>query len=283
MIEKTRDPDILADYALQIRRDSLRMVANAGSGHPGGAMGAAEIFAVLYGSVIEHNASKRPVDGPDHFVLSNGHICAGWYAALSLIGAMPRSELTTHRKLGSRLQGHPSKHKFPDAVETSSGPLGQGMSVASGIAMGKQMRGLPGRVFCLVGDGEIQEGLIWETALTAAHHRLQNLCVIVTDNNVQIDGPTSEVKNVRPVGSKFAAFGWNVEEVDGHDIPSLLSVFENTQQPNGKPTCVVAETTMAKGVSFMEHDPKWHGGCPTGDELATALAELGTASRTEDF
>jgi transketolase len=283
MMTKTRDVATLERIALQIRRDSIRMVKQAGSGHPGGAMGAADIFAVLYGSVLNNTSTTRAVDGPDRFVLSNGHICAGWYSALTLAGFFPREELKTHRKMGARLQGHPSRHKFPEVVETSTGPLGQGLSVASGIALGKRMRGEVGNVYCLTGDGELQEGMVWETALTAAHKGLANLCLIVADNGVQIDGPTSEVKKVRSVGDKFSAFGWHVLEIDGHDVTSLLTAFDAAKAETGRPTCIVATTTMAKGVGFMEDDPKWHGACPTDDEYERALTELGRAGDLGDF
>ena len=279
----TRQTKRLNAFAQQIRRDSIRMVRAAGSGHPGGAMGAAEILAVLYGAVLKQDSPKEPTRGPDRFVLSNGHICAGWYAALSLAGLMPREELSTHRRLGSRLQGHPSRHMFPQAVETSSGPLGQGVSVATGIALGKKLRKEPGRVFCLAGDGELQEGIVWESALTAAHYKLENLVLIVNDNNVQIDGPTSEVKMVRPVDEKFRSFGWDAVTVDGHDVEALLRAVDGGGAGRGQPRCVVAETVMAKGVSFMEHDPKWHGACPSDEEAERALNELGLAEELEDF
>lgn len=246
-------------------------------------MGAAEILAVLYGEVLMQESPEEPTKGPDRFVLSNGHICAGWYAALTLAGQMPREELRTHRRLGSRLQGHPSRHMFPQAVETSSGPLGQGVSVATGIALGKKLRKEPGRVFCLAGDGELQEGIVWESALTAAHYKLDNLVLIVSDNNVQIDGPTSEVKNVRPVDEKFRSFGWDAVVVDGHDIAALLEVLNGDNSAVGQPRCVVADTVMAKGVSFMEHDPKWHGACPSDEEMERALSEIGLAEELEDF
>jgi transketolase len=246
-------------------------------------MGAAEIFAVLYGALLNQSAKGDPAAGPDRFVLSNGHICAGWYAALSLSGQIPREELRTHRRLGSRLQGHPSRHMFPQAVETSSGPLGQGMSVATGIALGKKLREEPGRVFCLAGDGELQEGIVWESALTAAHYKLDNLVLIVNDNDVQIDGHTSEVKNVRPIDNKFRSFGWNAIAVDGHEIETLRAALDADAGAPGQPRCVVAQTVMAKGVSFMEHDPKWHGACPSQEEAERALNELGPAEELEDF
>ena len=284
MIMKERiEDERLQGLARQIRRDSIRMTARAGSGHPGGAMGAAEIFAVLYGSVLRFNSRSNAALGPDRFILSNGHICAGWYSALSLTGFISREELKTHRKMGSRLQGHPSKHRFPEVVETSTGPLGQGFSVASGIAMGKRMRGEPGAVYCLTGDGEMQEGLIWETVMSAAHHRLSSLILIISDNDIQIDGRTSRVKKVRPLNRKFEAFDWQVFNVDGHDIAALRDAFERAAEDSKGPSCIIAETIMAKGVSFMEGDPKWHGSCPSKQETVNALDELGKVDFLEDF
>ncbi len=277
------DSSAINEMARQIRRDCIRMVVTAGSGHPGGAMGAAELFAVLYGVVLHHRSKTDTTAGPDRFVLSNGHICAGWYSALSLTGHLPREELGTHRKLGARLQGHPSRHMFPSVVETSSGPLGQGFSVAAGIALGKKLRRDEGTVFCIVGDGELQEGLVWETALSAAHRKLDNLVLIISDNDVQIDGPTSEIKRVRPVAPKFESFDWHVLTVDGHDVPALIDAFDRARTVREKPVCIVADTVMAKGVPFMEHDPKWHGTCPTPEMAERALEELGPADGWEDF
>lgn len=281
-MDRNAAPEKVRAMARQIRRDSFRMISNAGSGHIGGALGAADILAVLYGTTMEINSRKIATVGPDRFVLSNGHICAGWYSALSLAGFIPREELRTHRKLGSRLQGHPSRHMFPEVVETSTGPLGQGFSVASGIALGKKLRGEPGIVYCITGDGEMQEGLVWETIMGAAHHKLQNLTLIISDNDAQIDGPTSIVKNVRPLDSKLKSFGWDVKNVDGHDVTALTRSFVREQESD-RPLCVVAETIMAKGVSFMEGDSKWHGECPSEEQTERALKELGVADGWEDF
>jgi transketolase len=282
-MNRNAEPKRLQALATQIRRDSFRMISGAGSGHIGGTIGAAEIFAVLYGAIMNIESSSDVKNGPDRFVLSNGHLCAGWYSALSLAGFLPRVELGTHRKLGSRLQGHPSKQKLPELVETSTGPLGQGFSVASGIALGKKLRGDPGTVYCIVGDGEVQEGVVWETVMTAAHHRLQNLTLIINDNDAQIDGPTSVVKNVRPLDSKMKAFGWRVINVDGHDIPELIQALEPEKEESGRPLCVIARTIMAKGVSFMEGHYKWHGECPSDEQTELALKELGIADGWEDF
>lgn len=282
-MNRNADLKMLQAFARQIRRDSFRMISNAGSGHIGGAIGAAEIFAVLYGATMDFNSHSDATIGPDRFVLSNGHICAGWYSALSLVGFIPREELHTHRKLGSRLQGHPSRHMFPEVVETSTGPLGQGFSVASGIALGKKLREEPGVVYCITGDGEMQEGLVWETIMGAAHHKLQNLTLIISDNDAQIDGPTSVVKNVRPLDSKLMSFGWRVINTDGHDIPALIQSFNAEKKESGRPLCVVARTIMAKGVSFMEGDTKWHGECPSEEQTERALKELGITDGWEDY
>jgi transketolase len=284
-----RKPDLSA-FARQIRRDVIRMVVAAGSGHIGGAMSAAEIFAVLYGLpflrglIPDGEAGDASDPHRDRFVLSNGHICAAWYSALSLCGLLERSELNTHRIFGSRLQGHPSRHMLKEHVETSSGPLGQGFSVATGIALGKKRRGQGGNVFCLLGDGELQEGIVWESALTASHHGLDNLVAIVIDNDVQIDGRTRDVKNVRPIDAKFSAFGWRTQTVDdGHDLGALAAALTTARERHGQPTCIVANTVMAKGVQFMEGDPAWHGTAPTEDQAIRALNEIGHAELLEDF
>ena len=317
----TMDAATLRQLALQLRRDSLRMVYSAGSGHPGGAMGAAEVLAVLYGAVMRHapvptevvaqlnralgheaagadptatstaatsgipaSAPQKPVAvNRDRFILSNGHICAVWYAALSHFGYLSRAELTTHRKLDSRLQGHPSRRKWPEVVETSTGPLGQGLSVANGIALGQRLSGDSGRVFCIMGDGELQEGQVWEAAMTAAHRKLSTIRLIVLFNDVQIDGPVSAVKAVAPIAEKFRAFGWNAIDVDGHDVEALIAAFAAADECADKPSVLVARTVMAKGVAFMEHDPHWHGGCPSAKQLETALAELGSAEGFSDY
>jgi transketolase len=273
----------LKALALQIRRDVLRMVARAGSGHPGGALGAADILAVLYGHVMDHDPDRLKDPARDRFVLSNGHVCAAYYAALARSGYFPIEELATLRRLGSRLQGHPARVHLPDIVETSSGPLGQGLSVANGIALARRLDGRSGRVFCLVGDGEMQEGLVWEALLSAAQNRLGTLMLIVSDNGLQIDGEVIRIKTLAPIAKKLAAFNWAVSEVDGHDIPALVKALDFAPAPSGSPRAVVATTVMSRGVPFMENDATWHGNCPTAEQTAKALRILGSAEGFEDF
>ena len=265
------------------------MIALAGSGHIGGALGAAEIFAVLYRDILRLD-SERAVSidvNHDRFILSNGHICAAWYAVLARTGYLPLAELATHRRLGSRLQGHPSRAKWPEAVEYSSGPLGQGLSVANGLAMALRMRGGTGRVFCLVGDGEMEEGQIWEAIHSAGHHNLGNVVLLVAWNDVQIDGFVHNVKGLDPLKPKLEAFGWRVMEVDGHDTESLRSTLtsERGEVTNGygMPRAIIAKTVLGKGVSFMENRPAWHGSPVTRKQAMAALAEIGSCDGFDDF
>ena len=277
------DEEQMSDLARQIRRDVVSMISTAGSGHPGGALGAAELFAVLYGYDMNHAPDDSANPDRDRFVLSNGHICAAWYSVLARLGYLNPVELGTLRRLGSRLQGHPSRAKWPEVVESSSGPLGQGPSFANGLALSNRLSGSPGRVYCLVGDGELQEGIVWEAAQSAAHRKLSNLTLIVSHNDIQIDGPVREVKNVQPLAAKFEAFGWLPLEIDGHDIPAISHAFETGRQEHSLPTVVIANTVLGRGVSFMENLAKWHGTCPSADEAKAALDEIGTASGYTDY
>lgn len=281
------DLEYLKNMAAQIRRDVVRMIAGAGSGHPGGALGAAEIFALLYGGVMRVDPRNLKDPHRDRFVLSNGHICAAFYSALSLTGFLPREELNTFRRINSRLQGHPARVKLPDLVETSSGPLGQGFSVANGIALALKLDRSMSRVFCLVGDGEMQEGQVWEAVMTAVQHRLGNLTLIVSYNGLQIDGEVQKVKNLMPLQAKFESFGWECVETDGHNVASLLLAL--TGQSGGhpvnldKPRAVIAHTVMGKGVPFMENKAIWHGSCPTQAQAEDALLAIGKAKGFEDY
>ncbi|HYM68307.1 MAG TPA: transketolase [bacterium] len=259
--------------AAQIRRDVIVQTVVAASGHPGGALGAAEILATLYFRELRHDPAAPDWPDRDRFVLSNGHLCAGLYSALARTGYFPPAELLTFRRIGSRLQGHPSHVDLP-GVETSGGPLGQGLSVANGIALGVRLKRMPARVYCLVGDGELQEGQIWEAAMTAAHYRLDHVCLIVNDNGLQIDGATSLVKRVDPIAPRFQAFGWRVQEIDGHDLDAIAGAFERFHETRGLPTAIIAKTVMGRGVSFMEGDAKWHGTAPSEDQAVRALREL---------
>jgi len=263
----------LARAAGQIRRDVIIQTAVAASGHPGGALGVAELLAALYFRVLRHDPAAPDWPARDRFVLSNGHLCAGLYSALARTGYFPPEELLTFRRLGSRLQGHPSRVDLP-GIETSGGPLGQGLSVANGMAFGLRLGRSPARVYCLVGDGELQEGQIWEAAMTAAHYGLDHVCMIVNDNGLQIDGRTSVVKRVDPIAPRLRAFGWHVEEIDGHDLDAIERACGRFHRTTERPTAIVAITVMGKGVSFMEGDAKWHGTPPSRDEAVRALREL---------
>ncbi|GAB4221573.1 MAG: transketolase [Spirochaetales bacterium] len=280
------DMDRIKDMAIQIRRDVIRMITGVGSGHPGGALGAAEIFALLYGGVLRVDPQNLKDPHRDRFVLSNGHICAAFYSALSLSGFLPREELSTFRRLNSRLQGHPARVKLPDLVETSSGPLGQGFSVANGIALALKLDASRGRVYCLVGDGEMQEGQVWEAIMTAAQHRLENLTLIVSYNGLQIDGEVQKVKNLMPLTRKFESFGWDCVEIDGHELGALYRVLMDPLKGTTgieKPRAVLAHTVMGKGVPFMENKAVWHGSCPTPEQAEEALQAIGKAKRFEDY
>jgi transketolase len=277
------DLERIREMARQIRRDTLRMVSAAGAGHPGGAMGAAEVFAALYCGALNVDPRRPDDPGRDRLVLSNGHICAGWYSALSLAGFLPREELATFRRLGSRLQGHPARRHLPELVETSSGPLGQGFSVANGIAFALRLSERPARVVCLVGDGEMQEGIVWESLMTAAQHRLDALTLVVLHNNAQIDGEVSRIKEVEPLCARLASFGWEARETDGHDPAAVAAALDAARPGRGKPQAIVARTVMARGVSFMEGAPEWHGSCPSREQCARALQEIGTSSIFADY
>jgi transketolase len=266
--------DIALDRAAaQIRRDVIiQCVANA-SGHPGGALGAAEVIAALYFRVLRHDPAHPDWPARDRFVLSNGHICAALYSAMARTGYFPPDELLTFRRIDSRLQGHPSRVDLP-GLETSAGPLGQGLSVANGMALALRVRGLAGRVYCLVGDGELQEGQIWEAVMTAAQYRLDRVCLIVMDNGLQIDGEVAKIKNVRPVADRLRAFAWHAVDIDGHDLAAVLGAFEVFHRTTGRPTAIVARTVMGKGVSYMENLAEWHGKPPTREQAVQALREL---------
>ena len=279
------NPDInrLEDFAVQLRRDSLRMIHHAGAGHIGGTLGLADFMAVLYGYAMAYD-SENPADPDrDRLVLSNGHTCAVWYAALARKGFLPLEELGTFRRLGSRLQGHPARTHLPELVETSTGPLGQGFSVANGIAMSRKFQGSSARVYCILGDGELQEGQVWEAAMTAAHYKLGNLTVFINANGLQIDGRVEDVMNIAPIDGKFESFGWNTISIDGCDIPGIIRVLEEINGSGDKPTVLIAETEMGKGVQFMEGKAEWHGTWPDEAQTEAALLAVGTSSAFKDF
>lgn len=261
--------------ATRMRLDIVDMIAEAGSGHPGGSLSAADILATLYfGGVLRHDPSNPGDPTRDRFVLSKGHAAPVLYAALAEAGYFGRDHLATLRKLGSLLQGHPDSNKTP-GVEVSTGSLGQGLSVAAGIAAG--LRGNPDddrTVFCVLGDGEIQEGQVWEAAMFSAHHGLDNLVAIVDDNGLQIDGACTEVMCLGDIARKFEAFGWRALEVDGHDVVALHAALTDARSHSGSPVVVVAKTVKGKGVSFMEGNAGWHGKAPSPEERQRAVEEL---------
>jgi transketolase len=271
------------ELARQIRRDTIRMIAHAGSGHVGGALGAADILAVLYRDVMKYRPDEPTWPDRDRLILSNGHICAAWYSVLARTGHIPPSELGTHRKFGSRLQGHPARAKLGSLVETSSGPLGQGLSVANGIALSMRADKRTSRVFCILGDGELAEGQVWEAAMTAGHYSLSNVLAVVLANGLQIDGATNDVKRQEPMANRFRAFGWDVVEVDGHDEGALKEALQGSEAGTDMPRAVIARVRMAAGVSAWEDQAKWHGTTPDEEAVTTALAEIGPADGYEDF
>lgn len=275
-IVKTKDEIrvLLEEKALLIRRDIIKMIAAAGSGHPGGSLSSADILAVLYFHVMRVNPADPHWPDRDRFVLSKGHAAPVLYAALGEAGFFDRSSMWTLRKLGSAFQGHPDMLKVP-GVEISTGSLGQGLAAANGMAMAAKIDGRQNRVFALIGDGESQEGEIWEAALFAAHHQLDNLTAVIDFNDLQIDGRVSEIKNVCPIDEKWSAFGWHVICVDGHDVIQLAGAFAKAREVVGKPVIIEATTVKGKGVSFMEDAVDWHGRAPSVDEAAAALLELG--------
>ncbi len=264
----------LQDKARVIRADIVRMLGEAGSGHPGGSLSAADIVAALYFQVMRHRPAEPDWPDRDRFVLSKGHACPVLYAALAEAGYFPVETLSSLRKFGSILQGHPDMRKVP-GCEMSTGSLGQGLATAVGMAMAGKVDGKDYRVFSLIGDGECQEGEVWEAAMAAAHYRLDNLTVIQDFNGLQIDGPNCEVMGVCPLPEKWRAFGWHVIEIDGHDMKQVLDALSAEQRVAGRPTIIIAQTVKGKGVSFMENQVDWHGKAPSKEQVEQALAELG--------
>jgi transketolase len=267
----------LKAIASQIRRDIVRMVHGASSGHPGGSLGCADFFTALFFKVMKHNPAFS-MDGrnEDLFFLSNGHISPVFYSALARSGYFNIKELASFRKLNSRLQGHPATHEHLPGVRIASGSLGQGMSVAIGAALTKKLNKDPNIVFSLHGDGELDEGQIWEAVLFAAHHRVDNLISTVDWNHQQIDGTTDKVMNLGNIRQKFDAFGWKTLEMDGNDMDAVLATLEQARSLTGKgqPIAILMHTIMGKGVDFMENDHGWHGVAPNDEQLQRALGEL---------
>lgn len=268
----------LQELATQIRRDIVRMTNAAASGHPGGSLGCTDFLSALFFNVLHIQPQSFNMNGvgEDLFFLSNGHITPVYYSVLARRGYFPVSELSTFRKIGSRLQGHPATKEGLPGVRIASGSLGQGLSVAAGAALAKKLNADSGLVFTLHGDGELQEGQIWEAAMFAAHHKIDNLIATVDWNGQQIDGPTEKVMSLANLPDKWRAFGWEVLLMNGHNTREILTTLQYAKQRcgNGKPIVILMKTEMGKGVDFMEGTHKWHGVAPNNEQLALALAQL---------
>ena len=262
------------DICVQIRKDIINMVYDAGSGHPGGSLSGVEIMAALYFTDLFRCDTMNPDwKERDRFVLSKGHASPLIYSVLCRKGFFREDELKTFRKMGTILQGHPHRQQVP-GLDSSGGSLGQGLSIANGMALGYRMQGIEGRCYCLLGDGEIQEGQVWEAAMTAAQQKLDHVCAIVDNNHVQLDGMTADVCCVEPVADKWRSFGWNVITVDGHDLDALYEAYRSAGETKGRPTVLVAETIKGKGVSFMEGQAGWHGAVPNEEQYKQAMTEI---------
>ncbi len=271
------DANELKRIASQVRRDIVRMVHGVQSGHPGGSLGCTEFLTALYFKVMQHNPKfNMDGEGEDLFFLSNGHISPLFYSVLARAGYFDVKELASFRKIDSRLQGHPTTHEHLPGVRVASGSLGQGLSVAAGAALAKKLNGDSRFVYSLHGDGEIQEGQIWEAVMFAAHHRLDNLISTIDRNYQQIDGPTERVMQLGDVAEKFQSFGWQLLEMDGNDMEAVVSTLEKARgyAGKGKPVCIIMKTEMGKGVDFMEGSHEWHGIAPSNDQLEKALTQL---------
>lgn len=273
MKKNNLDINSLKNLARLFRKEVLEMICAAGSGHPGGSLSAIEILISLYYYKMNHKPDNPDWPLRDRFIMSKGHASPVLYVTLANAGYFPKDELKTFRKLGSRLQGH--AHIGVPGVELSTGSLGQGLSVANGIALGAKLRKTDFKTYCLLGDGEIQEGQVWEAAMTASHHKLDNVCAIIDKNQVQENGPVKDIKNEEPLSDKWRSFGWQAIEADGHDFNRLIPALDEFDTIKGKPTVIIADTIKGKGVSFMEGQAKWHGKAPQKEELAKALLELG--------
>ena len=263
----------LVQHAKEMRREIIKMLTESGSGHTGGSLSAADIVTALYFYKLRHRPRDPGWRERDRFILSKGHAAPVLYAALALTGYFDIELLKTLRRIDSPLQGHPSS-KTLEGVEVSTGSLGQGLSLANGLALGLRMDCLDSRVYCLLGDGELQEGQVWEAAMTAAHYGVDNLCAIVDNNGLQIDGLCCDVMNIEPITDKWKAFGWNVMDIDGHNMGQIVHGLDEAEKVKGRPTVIVARTVKGKGVSFFEGKAEYHGITPTREEQEKALKEL---------
>lgn len=275
----------LEEKALEIRKDIIRMLEHAGSGHSAGPLGMADVFTALYFHVLHHRPTEPQWSERDRVVLSCGHICPVLYTTLAHAGYFSKEELKTFRQLNSRLQGHPSRVDLP-GVENSSGPLGQGISQAVGMALAARLEKRNNQIYCITSDGEHNEGQTWEAIMAAAKYKLHNLAVIIDRNNIQIDGFTEDIMPLESLRAKYEAFNWHVIEIDGHNMTAIIDACHEAKAVFEKPTCIIAHTIPGKGVDFMEWKPEWHGKPPTKQEARKALQELrslrGRIRRDED-
>ncbi len=269
-----RDIKKLEAIAKEIRIWVLKSISNAGSGHTGGSLSSADIFTALYFNIMNHKPGNPEWEGRDRLILSIGHIAPVLYSSLAIAGYFDKQELLSLRKMGSRLQGHPGKNHGLPGIELSAGSLGQGLSVAVGLALGLKTDNKPSYVYCINGDGELQEGSIWEAAMSASHLKLDKLISIIDRNKLQIDGPTEKVMNLEPLSDKWKAFGWEVFEIDGHNISEIINTVNKAKKIKGKPKVIIANTIMGKGVKTIENNHLWHGKAPSQKELELFLKEL---------
>lgn len=270
---KITDISKLQEIARNVRIGIIESTYNAKSGHPGGSLSIADILTVLYFNQMNIDENNPKSSSRDRLVLSKGHVAPALYSVLAEKGYFDRNELKDLRKLGHMLQGHPDMRRIP-GVDMSTGSLGQGLSVANGMAMASKLNHEGVRVYCICGDGEMQEGQIWEAAMTSAHYKLDNLCVIVDNNNLQIDGKVDEVMSIYPLDQKFKSFGFEVINIDGHDYTQIINALNKAKTVKGKPTVIIAKTIKGKGVSFMENVADWHGKAPKEEEYNKAMEEL---------
>ena len=277
MTTKSIDINALKKKALIFRKEILEAVNLAGSGHPGGSLSAVEILITLYECQMKHRGDDPKWEDRDRLIISKGHCTPAVYVTLSHYGYFPKQEMKTFRKFGTRLQGH--VHTKVPGIEFNTGSLGHGLSVANGIALGARRLKKDFNVYCFMGDGEIQEGSVWEAAMTSTHHKLDRVCAIVDYNKLQENGPLNEIKDIEPLTSKWVSFGWHTIECNGHDFHELISAFDEFEKTKDKPTVIIAHTVKGKGVAFMEGQAKWHGKAPKNDQLEQALAELAEAAK----
>ncbi|VFM95373.1 MAG: transketolase subunit A [Candidatus Kentron sp. G] len=274
--KRIRDPRKLSGLASELRRTILTMIHRAGSGHIGGSLSCIDILTCLYFGEMRHYPFRADWPARDRFVLSKGHAAPALYAILARCGYITNQDLLHLRRLESILQGHPDSRRCP-GIEASSGSLGQGLSIAHGMALAIGGQPAPPRVYVLLGDGELQEGQIWEAAMSAGHYRTHNLCALVDANGLQLDGSVRDIMNVEPIGDKFEAFGWNAIDIDGHDNRKIFQALDEARNCQDRPTVIVARTVKGKGVSFIENKAEWHGKVPNDEQLRLALEELSAA------